>query len=122
MSEEKTTLEMIAPTTEEAIERGLEQLGVREEDVDVEVLDSGNKGVLGLGTRQARVRITVKNDVTTLLQESASEIINEFTKEISGIENDSIFSRYQAGISDRYARARYEDPLSKRAACRRSSC
>ncbi len=53
MSQEKTTLEIIAPTVEEAIAKGLSQLGLSEDAVDIEILDSGNKGFLGLGTRQA---------------------------------------------------------------------
>jgi len=60
MGEEKTTLEIIAPTTEEAIENGLEQLGLSEDMVNVEVLDNGSKGLLGIGGRQSRVRLTVK--------------------------------------------------------------
>jgi spoIIIJ-associated protein len=62
MSFEKTTLEMIAPTIEEAISRGISQLGLPREAVDVEVLDAGNKGLFGLGTRQARVRLSIRND------------------------------------------------------------
>ena len=61
MSEENTTLEIIAPTVEEALERGLADLGLTEDAVDVEVLDTGSKGLFGLGGRQVRVRITVKN-------------------------------------------------------------
>ncbi|NPV56805.1 MAG: protein jag [Anaerolineae bacterium] len=57
--DEKTTLEMIAPTVEEAIERGLDQLGLPRDAVDIEVMDSGNKGLFGLGGRQARVRLTL---------------------------------------------------------------
>jgi spoIIIJ-associated protein len=62
MSFEKTTLEMIAPTVDEAISRGLNQLGLPREAVDVEVLDAGNKGLFGLGGRQARVRLTIRNE------------------------------------------------------------
>lgn len=54
---EKTTLEVIAPTVEEAVAKGLEQLGVSREMVEVEVLDSGAAGFLGIGSRQARVRL-----------------------------------------------------------------
>ncbi|NPV84644.1 MAG: protein jag [Anaerolineae bacterium] len=54
---EKTTLEVIAPTVEEAIAKGVEQLGVSREMVEVEVLDSGAAGFLGIGSRQARVRL-----------------------------------------------------------------
>lgn len=57
---ERTTLEIIAPTIEEALARGLEQLGVAKEMVDVDVLDEGSRGFLGLGSRQVRIRITLK--------------------------------------------------------------
>lgn len=59
MSEERTKLEVIAPSVEEAIEKGLRELGLTEDDVDVEVLDEGKKGLLGLGTRQARVALKI---------------------------------------------------------------
>ncbi len=60
MGMEKTTLEIIAPTPEEAIAKGLDQLGLAEDDVEIEVLDNGSRGLLGLGGRQSRVRLTVK--------------------------------------------------------------
>ena len=63
MSEERTKLEVIAPSVEEAIEKGLRDLGLTEDDVDVEILDEGKKGLLGLGTRQARVALMIKPHV-----------------------------------------------------------
>ncbi len=59
---EKTTLEIIAPTVEEAIAQGLAQLGLTADAVSVEVLDAGNKGLFGLGKPQVRVRLTVVAD------------------------------------------------------------
>jgi spoIIIJ-associated protein len=56
---ERTTLEVIAASVEEALAQGLAQLGLPAEAVSVEVLDAGNKGFLGLGGRQVRVRLTV---------------------------------------------------------------
>jgi spoIIIJ-associated protein len=56
---ERTTLEIIAPTVEEALEQGLNQLGLTADAVSVEVLDSGSKGLFGLGGRQVRVRLSV---------------------------------------------------------------
>ncbi len=61
MTEERTKLEVIAPSVEEAIEKGLNDLGLTEDDVDVEVLDEGKKGFLGLSARQARVALMIKN-------------------------------------------------------------
>ncbi|MGZ9233933.1 MAG: RNA-binding cell elongation regulator Jag/EloR [Anaerolineales bacterium] len=56
---QKTTLEIIAPTVEEAIARGLSELGLTADAVSVEVLDAGNKGLFGFGKTQVRVRLTV---------------------------------------------------------------
>ena len=54
-----TTLEIIASTVEEALSQGLAQLGLTADAVSIEVLDSGSKGLFGLGGRQVRVRLTV---------------------------------------------------------------
>src|SRR5687768_3127417 len=56
---QRTTLEIIAPTVEEAIAQGLAQLGLSADAVSVEVLDAGTKGFFGLGKTQVRVRLTV---------------------------------------------------------------
>jgi spoIIIJ-associated protein len=58
-NESRATLEVIAPSIEEAIEQGLTELGVSREMVSVEVLDEGVKGIFGLGNRQARVRLVL---------------------------------------------------------------
>jgi len=59
---EKPTLEIIAPSVEEALAQGLAQLGLPAEAVSMEVLDAGTKGLFGLGGRQVRVRLTVKSE------------------------------------------------------------
>ncbi|MBU0512436.1 MAG: protein jag [Chloroflexi bacterium] len=60
MTEKRTTLEVIAPSVEEAIEKGLAELGLPTEAVEIEILDEGAKGLFGLGSRQTRVRLTIK--------------------------------------------------------------
>ncbi len=62
MSHEKTTLEIIAPSIEEAIEKGASQLGISPDMLEAEVLDEGSRGFLGLGSRQARVRLSIKTE------------------------------------------------------------
>ena len=53
--------EAMAKTVEEAIEQGLQELGVSIGDVDVLVVEEGSKGLFGLfGSRPAKVRLTVK--------------------------------------------------------------
>src|SRR5687768_17310020 len=56
---ERTTLEIIAPTADAALAQSLSQLGLTADAVSVDVLDSGTKGLFGLGGRQVRVRISV---------------------------------------------------------------
>lgn len=55
----KTSVEIIAPTVEEAIAQGAAELGVKPGEVLVEVIDEGGQGMLGLGSRQARVRLSL---------------------------------------------------------------
>lgn len=59
MPESRPSLEMIAPTVDEAVARGAAELGVTPDRLLVEVLDEGGQGMLGLGSRQARVRLTL---------------------------------------------------------------
>lgn len=65
MAETRTSIEVIAPTVEEAVARGAQELNLPEEALEVEILDEGSKGFLGLGGRQVRLRLTVR---TTTIQ------------------------------------------------------
>jgi len=97
MSREQTTLEIIAPTPEEAIARGLADLGVSQEAVDVEVLDTGSRGLLGIGGRQARVRLTLKEvkpseipaTNTPKVTEEPSELPSE--KAVEVLDEEEVF-------------------------------
>ena len=53
--------EVEAASVEEATRAALEQLGAREDEVSVEVLATPRAGVLGMGARPARVRVTRKS-------------------------------------------------------------
>ena len=54
--------EASAKTVEEAIELGLQELGVSIGDVDVQVVEEGSKGLFGFfGSRPAKVKLTVKD-------------------------------------------------------------
>jgi len=60
MNEKRTSLEIIAPSVEEAIQQGLQELGVPSANVQIDILDEGSRGLFGIGARQARVRLTIK--------------------------------------------------------------
>ena len=65
--------EVEAASVEEATREALAQLGAREDEVSVEILATPRAGVLGMGARQARVRVTRKAaDAATVAQTPAS--------------------------------------------------
>lgn len=67
--------EASAKTVEEAIELGLQELGVSIGDVDYVVLEEGSKGLFGLfGSRNAKVRLTVKATEEDLLGDLMADI------------------------------------------------
>jgi spoIIIJ-associated protein len=53
-------IEKEAKTVSEAIISVCEELGVSRDGVEVEVLEEGSKGVLGIGGKNAKVRVTVR--------------------------------------------------------------
>jgi spoIIIJ-associated protein len=53
-------VERSAASVDAAVEAALAELGADRADVDVEVLDEGRSGFLGVGSAEARVRVTVR--------------------------------------------------------------
>ena len=64
MNKQKTTLEIAAPSIDEAVEKGLDQLGLPRNAVSVEVLDEGKSGFLGVGNRNVRVRLSITDETS----------------------------------------------------------
>ncbi|NPA90470.1 MAG: protein jag [Chloroflexi bacterium] len=71
MTEEQVDRIFEGKTVEEAIERGLQALGVNRDDVEVEILQKGSRGFLGIGATPARVLLIPKEAEVT--EESAPE-------------------------------------------------
>ncbi len=51
-----------AKSVEDAVDDGLRQLGLSREQIDVEVLEEGSRGILGIGATDALVRITPRTE------------------------------------------------------------
>ncbi len=62
-------------TVEEAVAKALTELGAGREDVDVEVLQEAKPALLGLGGREARVRVTRRAGTGDMARQVASEIL-----------------------------------------------
>ncbi len=54
-------LEMTGKTIEDAIEKGLKQWNLTKNDVSIEVVDKGRKGILFVKGRDAKVRFVIKS-------------------------------------------------------------
>src|SRR5881628_922143 len=64
-------------TVEEAVDRAAAELGVDREDLDVEILDPGTRGMLGLGAREARVRVTLTGSPGALAHTVMARLLQE---------------------------------------------
>lgn len=58
--EERRSVEASGNTIEEATEKALAQLGASREEVEIQILSQGGRRLLGLGTQEARVRVTLR--------------------------------------------------------------
>jgi spoIIIJ-associated protein len=89
MSTEKQSVEITAESLEEAIDQGLAELDRARSEVEIEILDEGTKGLFGLGSKEASVRLTVLSP-----DESQDEDESEDAPESEAFEDDS--DDYQA--------------------------
>jgi len=82
-------LESHGKTVEEATLRGLEQLGLSRDEVEVTVIREGRSGLFGLGAEDAIVRITPRKKTIPLQgsnAESAAKDILEKLLDLFGVE------------------------------------
>lgn len=91
MASERASVEISAKTVEEAIERGLRELGLTRDQVEVEVINPGRSGVLGFGAEDARVHITPlpagpSPDVESPQVEEVDTYVSELEPAIAPVE------------------------------------
>lgn len=89
------SVEKTGKTIEEAVAMAIEELKVSKDEIDVEILGEGNKGLFGiLGSKQARVKVTLKEkdenkikqflkDVFETMGMTVDVLINETDEEIN---------------------------------------
>ncbi|MGH2657759.1 MAG: RNA-binding cell elongation regulator Jag/EloR [Actinomycetota bacterium] len=72
-------VERSAASVEEAIEAALEELGVSEQEAQVEIVQDSQKGLLGFGSQEAIVRVRVREeDIGGVALEEQAEVAEEF--------------------------------------------
>ncbi len=60
MTEEHGTYVFEGKNVDDAVRKGLQELGLEADEVEVEVIDKGSRGILGIGATPARVRLIVR--------------------------------------------------------------
>lgn len=70
-------IDITGRTVDEAIKNALKELNVTEDKVKIDILDQGNKGLFNLiGSRPAKIRVTVKKDYGSEAREFLREVLN----------------------------------------------
>ena len=83
MEGQAKSIEVSAPTVEEAIAKGLAKLGKAEGEVEIEVLSPGSRGLLGIGAKEALVRLSFGPEAEAPpLDESVEQIARETLQEV----------------------------------------
>jgi len=78
----------VAGTVDEAIKNGLTDLGLKEEDVKIEVLEGGSTGIFGLFKKEARVKLSPldsefkKEDKPKVEEKEVKEVKPEVKEEV----------------------------------------
>ena len=84
------TIRVNDASVEKAIQKGLRQLQLTQDDVEIEVIDEGKKGLFGFGQKDAVVLITVKEKI------EQEEVVVEEVEEFFEDEEFDIEDNYEA--------------------------
>ena len=88
------TIKVTDTSVEKAIQKGLRQLGLTQEEVVVEVLSEGKKGLFGFGQKDAIVALTpvVKEEV---VEEVSTPVVEETIEEVVAAEDESFEEEFE---------------------------
>ncbi len=85
------TMETTGKSIDEAIEKALKEMQVTKDNVQVEIIDEGSKGFLGIiGTKEARVRVTKNVDPIEIAKEFLTFLTEKIRVDVEfNVENRS---------------------------------
>ena len=88
------TIKETDTSVEKAIQKGLRQLVLTKEEVVVEVLSEGKKGLFGFGQKDAIVALTpvVKEEV---VEEVSTPVVEETVEEVVAAEDESFEEEFE---------------------------
>lgn len=96
------SVEKVGKTVDDAITEALIELGASRDEVDIEIISKGSKGLLGFGAKAAKVKVTLKAkrieeeleekalDTKDLLSSKLDEVTNDEPKEMVNIASKHV--------------------------------
>ena len=93
------TIKVTDTSVEKAIQKGLRQLGLTQEEVVVEVITEGKKGLFGFGQKDAMVALTpvVKEEV---VEEVSTPAVEKEVEEVVAAEDESFEEEFEDEFED----------------------
>ncbi len=77
------SVEMVGKTVDDAVKAALETLCATMDDVEIEVLEEGAKGFLGIGNKEAKVLVTVKETPVTRAKDFLNGLFERWGIEVA---------------------------------------
>ncbi len=77
------TIEKTGKSVNEAIEAALSELGISKENADIEIVDEGKSGFLGLGSKDAVVKVTEKSDNVSVAKKFLSDVFGAMNLDVT---------------------------------------
>ncbi len=71
-------IEKSGKTIDEAVEAALIEFGASKDEVEIEVINEGKRGILGLGAEEARVRVSMEENPLKKAENYVSSILKSF--------------------------------------------
>lgn len=89
------TIKVTDTSVEKAIQKGLRQLGLTKEEVVVEVLSEGKKGLFGFGQKDAIVALTPVVKEEEVVEEVSTPVVEETVEEVVAAEDESFEEEFE---------------------------
>ena len=102
------TIKVTDTSVEKAIQKGLRQLGLTQEEVVVEVITEGKKGLFGFGQKDAMVALTpvVKEEV---VEEVSTPAVEKVVEEVVVSEDESFEEDFEDDFEDDFDDEYFDD-------------
>lgn len=89
------SIEASGKSVDEAVQQALARMGKRRDEVEIVVLQEPSRGIVGLGSREARVRVSTRANVTSkaaiITPEMADAILGPDNPELPLPEEDELY-------------------------------